>query len=333
MPDAKPQFPVLSIVGTTSVGKTEVALEIAHTLALEDSVDGVDIISADSKQVFQDLEILTGADIPEGFSRVRDTFISNKDFFQKDKIRLFGVSMIEPSDDWSVGQFQEYSHEIMRDSHQRQHAIIIVGGTGLFHKHLFNDDPTLQISPNEELRAKAEVMSVEELQQWLQQLDEQKYTAMNDSDRQNPRRLVRAIEVASAQPAETTIKPLSFVAQQYYLGLSLPTEIIEEKISARVQSRFERAKAEVTALVGEDTSNTAAATLGFSQLQQLLSEEISEEECLAIWTTAERQYAKRQLTWWRTVPDIKWFEVQDSENRSAAIKYGCSVLQHAIAPI
>lgn len=331
MPTSKTNFPVLSIVGTTAVGKTDLAFEVAHALLLENDVDGVDIISADSKQVFQDLEQLTGADIPSEFSRVHDTTISDRDFFEHQHIRLFGISMLEPTEEWSVSQFQQYAHSILKNSFALQHSVIIVGGTGLFHKHLFNDDPRLHISPNEEIRKKATTLSVEELQDWLKKIDADYFAQMNESDQHNPRRLVRAIEIAEADTTAVSIPALPFHPQHFYLGISLPVETLMEKIAQRVEYRLSQAQGEVVAVSKDHhISNMVQAILGFEQLSQLEAGTLSEAQCLADWTLTEQQYAKRQLTWWKAIPQIEWFDVKDNEQRKGAVNHAVNVLRHGV---
>jgi tRNA dimethylallyltransferase len=327
-------FPVLSIVGTTAVGKTDMAMAVAHELILENHETGIDVISADSRQVFKGLEVLTGADIPAEFTRTRDEKICDKDFFVHDTVRLFGVSMLEPSEEWSVGLFQTYAHGIINNSLKENRKIIIVGGTGLFHRHLFTTDPRLQVAPNQALRNEAAAMSVEALQAWLEKVDLDYFATMNNSDKNNPRRLVRAIEVGLAEMPETVAE---FSAQQihhFFLGLHAPLEIITDKITQRVAARMtSTAVDEVKTVVssGKIFSPMVESILGFPQLQRFITKEISSSECQEEWSLKEVQYAKRQITWWKNKSDVNWFNATDPAESAAAIKFGVSVLLHGVA--
>lgn len=191
---AKDNYPVTAVVGPTATGKTVRALEIAAEMLIGGKVAGVDLISVDSRQVYQGLEVLTGADVPEGFERIStqcNNYFANCD----DSIRLYGVSIIKPSDEWSVAHFLQYARNIMIDSWHGRRLPILVGGTGLYHQKLFAQDKRLQVPPNDEVRKRAEQMSVGDLQEWLGEVDHERLAMMNQSDRGNKRRLVRAIEV------------------------------------------------------------------------------------------------------------------------------------------
>lgn len=312
-------FPLFSIVGTTSVGKSEAVFHLCNVLQQNNPQQKVVIISADSRQIFEGLEILSGADIPDGFVTVRDENISPYPFFRKSNTEIFGLSFLAVSEDWSVSQFQAYAHYILQYAVTQQAVVFVVGGTGLYHKHLLNSDPTLHIPPNPEVRAKASGLSVAELQLWLQQINQEKFTQMNNSDQHNPRRLVRAIEVAltesfvdSPQPSATTLSAVD----HYYVGLKLPLEVLEEKILERVKARFSAgAVAEVQAILhaGHLISPQASTTLGFAQLTEYIVGKTPAEDCMAAWALADFQYSKRQLTWWKKENQVEWFDRSEAD--------------------
>ncbi len=298
---------VISIVGSTAVGKTAFALQAAQSVIERKKYSGVDLISADSRQVYKGLEIVSGADLPENLSS---------------EISFHGVSIINPDEEWSVSHFQQYAQSIIDQSLANNRLPIIVGGTGLYHDRLFETDPQLHIDPNQETRAKAEAMSVEELQAWLEEIDSEKLEAMNNSDRNNPRRLVRAIEIILAEPNST---PTSFSKKtnQTYVGLTDDLEKIEHKIALRVTERFEHgAVEEVQHLLGkyQDWSLPAFSATGVKEIAAYVKKVISQEECLKAWTLREFQYAKRQITWWQNKP-VKWFDIGKKDWQQQAIEY------------
>lgn len=309
------KYPVFSIVGTTAVGKTEFAFKAAEALLATKKHTGVDIISADSRQIYQGLEILSGADIPQGFEKQKDLSVSAFNFFEKDSIRLFGISCVKPDEDWSVAQFQEYAQPLIEQAHEQQRAVIVVGGTGLYHEHLFNTDPTLQIPPNEELRAMAQTLSVKELQQLLEKVDAARLSQMNNSDRNNPRRLVRALEVAGVgmQNSAPVADPKY---DQVYICLTVSLDFIIPKISLRIQKRLDAGVLdEVKSLkekYGERLCEQVTTTLGFEQIEQLIDGAISEEQAIQDWSVAEKQYAQRQLTWWKAKDIEARFQVDEN---------------------
>lgn len=302
----------ISIVGPTATGKTELAFEVAHQLLKEKKVGGVDILSADSRQVYKGLEILTGADVPEGFvvmaTQADLPYFSNIDH----SIQIFGISMIQPTDEWSLAHFVTFARRILQESWANGRQPILVGGTGLYYKHLFSDDPTPQIPQDEDFRIEAQKMSVEELQQKLNGIDANRFKQMNESDSENPRRLIRAIEVAiwqqnhrgsSLLQSGSTESPIvwSQVNNQVKF-VSAPLEILKERIKQRVQKRFvSGAVEEVQNLLTLNLPNTSQVltTLGVPEIKQYLEGSLLEEECQQLWALHEFQYAKRQLTWWK----------------------------------
>lgn len=299
---------VISIVGPTAVGKTEFALSLARQAIEHQKYSGVDLISADSRQVYKDLEVVSGADVPQDLPK---------------EITLHGVSIITPDQDWSVSHFQQYAQPIIDYALENNRVPIVVGGTGLYHDRLFETDPQLHIGPNEEVRTKAESMSVEQLQQWLQEIDVEKFAAMNNSDQSNPRRLIRAIEVAldktaTRDPDARQARPE--FAHHIYLGITDNLDSIERRIQQRVMTRFEQgAIEEVQHLIEQypDWSLPAFSATGVKELKQFLDGEITQDQCLAAWTLREFQYAKRQLTWWRA-KSVRWYDITDKNRYTSA---------------
>ncbi len=308
----------ISVVGPTACGKTDRALAIAGQLVREKKVAGVDVISADSRQVYKGLEILTGADVPEGFEVVTlrhaqcDTPQSNPNYFTNidGSIRIFGISMIDPTAEWSLAHFVNFAREIMQWSWSNNRQPMLVGGTGLYHKHLFSDDVTPQIPQDLTMRRKAENMSVADLQRWLAEIDSARLEQMNDSDRENSRRLLRAIEVATWQKkhgsgslTKSTNSPMLWSQVDNHVELvTAPLELIEKRIKQRVEKRFASgAIQEVKNLLKLKLPASAPVltTLGVPEIRSYLNGEISAENCQQLWALHEFQYAKRQMTWWK----------------------------------
>ena len=311
----------ISVVGPTACGKTDSTLDLARQLVREKKVLGVDVISADSRQVYKGLEILTGADVPEGFEEgvplrraQSDTPQSNPNYFTnaKGSILIFGISMIDPAEEWSLAHFVNFAREIMVRSWSNGRLPVVVGGTGLYHKHLFSDDETPQVPQDLTIRCKAENMLVADLQQWLAEIDSSRLEQMNDSDRENSRRLTRAIEVETwlkqnKKSSTDRLKPSdSAVAwskvENQVEFLSAPLELIEKRIEQRVEKRFASgAIQEVENLLKHKLPASAPVltTLGVPEIRSFLNGEVSAENCQKLWALHEFQYAKRQLTWWK----------------------------------
>lgn len=328
-----------SIVGPTAVGKTDLAFWLAKKLLQEQEFSRVDIISADSRQVYQGLETLSGADIPRDFrlqvqSDPQLSYFSSPD----DSIRLDGISIIKPDQEWSVAHFQQLAVKVIAQSEESNRLSIIVGGTGLYHQHLTNPDVLLRIPPNIQLRNELQELSVEDLQLLLARLNNEKLTNMNESDRANPRRLIRAIEIEKSQEKsrEQESLALSQIDSQILdepvvtLGITDATLRIQKRIEERVRSRFsDGAQTEVSQLMAnyENWSLPAFSTTGVKELRAYLEDRISAEECLQHWALSEIQYAKRQQTWWKKRNITEWISIQHSDWKETAAKIVWEKLQ------
>ncbi len=348
MSDLKSSKTLLSIVGPTAVGKTDFALWLASRLDQKKKWTGFDIISADSRQVYQGLEILSGADIPAGFQLVstHDKKSAIPVYFQKDHVRLYGVSMILPNQEWSVSHFQKMAQEVIQHAQQHQRLVMIVGGTGLYHRHLLNSDPILRIPPNKKLRNKWQKATVDELQQALRKQDSAKFESMNHSDQHNPRRLLRALEVSKYQRKKPQPKagppwaekakspacagrqnPKSTLPHRFF-GLTDDLVNIEQRIQQRVQKRFKAGAVQevATLLQLSDLSALLQTATGFSEIQEYLEGKIDQDTCLATWSRKEFQYAKRQLTWWEKDSSLNWQKISHPKWRELAFRQVLAIL-------
>ncbi len=312
---------IFSIVGSTAIGKTSFALELATQVLEKTAYDGVDLVSADSRQVYQGLEIISGADIPPRFKENKISQLTYS-FLTKNKINLHGVSIISPDSEWSVAHFQDLAWEVMRWAEQKNRLVIIIGGTGLYHDQLLNLDASLRVKPNKDVRRKAEQMKLTDLQNWTRKVNEIRFSTMNNSDVNNPRRLIRAIEIGlSSSKLQKKSPTLDF--EQIYVGLNQNLIKIEQKIKARVRERFVGAAIDEVKKLRQqyaDYSLPAFSALGVSQISQYLNGSLSKEECLQQWVLHELQYARRQLTWWKN-QDVVWFKIDKPEWKQQAFTY------------
>ena len=304
----------ISILGPTATGKTALALKIGQTLLDSKKIKKVHLLSADSRQVYKELEILTGADIPENWVPERDKNLAYPFFTNpKNNICLHGVKIISAKDEWSAAHFKKL-FENLKKNIKNDEKIIIVGGTGFYHLQIETEAETLSIKPNFELRNKLENKTVSELQELLKKSNPKKLGSMNNSDINNPRRLIRAIEIAQ-NPEKNNSKIEKTNYPKIYL--SLPKEKIAEKIKKRVGERFDQALQEIKNL---DWNSPALTSTGAKYLKQFSNNKISKEECLKLWSIQELQYAKRQITWWKKSQDLIKLEATDPKLLEKALQ-------------
>lgn len=311
-------LPFISIVGPTASGKTELAIELSKQLVKTKIAETVAVISADSKQVYQGLEILTGADIPANFIKSSSPVGGSSDFsfysYKADnKITLHAISIIKITNQWSLAHFRQLVDTVIKNNTVKNRLIILVGGTGLYHAHAFSTDRVIDIPPNPEVRYQASKMSLSELQSWVEKVNKNAFAQLNQSDRNNPRRLIRLIEKSltklNLSPEKTPDIP------HLYFGLKVQKDELFEKIIKRVETRLAGgAIAEVGStidtLIESGDPASISKVIGFQEIQAYLNGDISRKECVEHWAKRELSYSKRQMTWFKKNREIKWFEVQ-----------------------
>lgn len=257
------------IVGPTAVGKSEIAAEVAQRLRAE-------IISADAFQIYRGLDLLTAKPDAETMAKAPHHLIGT----------------IALTEEMNVERFRVLAEKVIA----RGKPVVVVGGTGLYVKALTHGLAELP-GANSRLREKLEGATSEELWRSLRTLDPE---GVQTIDRQNRRRLVRAVEVCLL-----TRKPFS--SQRVEWNQSLPengvllsrerTELYT-RINERVEQMFAAGVVEEVRAVGT-VGPTAEKTLGLREIRSLLAGEISQAECIARIQQATRRYAKRQLTWFQ----------------------------------
>jgi len=180
----------------------------------------------------------------------------------------------------------------------------MVGGTGLYHQQAYKPSETLNVKPDFELRKSLEDKTVEELQNILIEKNKDRLLSMNNSDKNNPRRLIRAIEVGIMKTNnQDNISPI--------IQVGLTTENVDEKIRQRVIKRLEQGVIEEVKEFEKKYPNNklqSKATLGYQEIIKFINQKISKEELIDLWTLSESQYARRQNTWWKKINNIEWFE-------------------------
>jgi tRNA dimethylallyltransferase len=257
------------IVGPTAVGKSEIASEVAHYV-------GAEIVSADAFQVYRGLDLLTAKPDPATLAKAPHHVIGT----------------IPLTEELNVEKYRVLAEKVIT----RGKPVIVVGGTGLYVKALTHGLAELP-GANSRLREKLDRTTSEELWRSLRVLD---LESAQTIDRQNRRRLVRAVEVCLL-----TGKPFS--SQRVEWNQSLPENGVllsrdraelYARINERVEQMFAAGVVEEVRAVGA-LGATAEKTLGLREIRALLAGEISQAECIARIQQATRRYAKRQLTWFQ----------------------------------
>lgn len=300
---------LLVICGPTATGKTSLAIKLAKKLNGE-------IVSADSRQVYKGLDIGTGKDLPKG-AKIKYLWIKKFGYYEVGGVKIWGYDLADPRHSFSVSQYLKFADRVITDIQKRGKLPIIVGGTGLYIKGIIDGIPTMEIPVNSKLRKSLEEKGVHELYEQLAQIDSLRAAEMNSSDRKNPRRLIRALEISmwKVTHGEKDKKTDRVIYDVLQIGLRAESEYIYEKIESRVTSRFrEKLKDEIASLLKNhvDWDMQSMSSMGYGQWRDFFEGKKPETEIIKIWENEEKKYVKRQMIWFKKDKRINWFDVNDT---------------------
>jgi len=304
---------LLYIVGPTASGKTALALSLSQTISST-------IISADSVQVYKNLDIISGKDIP-----FPTQFILDKDFknissefsigyFLINSTPLYLLDIVEPSYSFSVSDYQKIALPVIEKTLQQKKMPVIAGGSGFYVRTLLDPIETISIPQNRPLREELEKEDVEVLQKKLYSLDREKYATMNESDENNKRRLIRSIEVAQYRNNNPDVPKSKNSLESYdqlIIGLSVEREELKKIIDKRVEERIQKGAIEEAEILFKNYQNLSTQVKtanGYKQLFDYFSRKITKDEAMLLWKRSEYYNAKKQMTWFSKRNDIMWFD-------------------------
>jgi tRNA dimethylallyltransferase len=283
---------IIVILGPTSSGKSSVAIKLAQKFNGE-------IISADSRQIYRGMDVGTGKVTTQEQALAKHHMLD----------------VVSPKTNFSAAQFKKYAEKIIRDILKRGKLPIICGGTGFWIKALVDDVIYPEVKPDRELREKLGKNSVEELFAMLKKLDP---VRAENIDAKNPVRLIRAIEicktlgsvpaVASREPSSTKDNFRLFLQ----IGISLPKEKLHQNIEKRLKQRFNEGMIEEVERLHKENKiswkKMESFGLGYLWIAKYLQKQLPKEELFEKVYSAEKDYAKRQMTWFRKDAKIVWLK-------------------------
>lgn len=301
---------LLVVCGPTATGKTTLAISLAKKFNGE-------IVSADSRQVFKGLNIGTGKDLPRG-AKMKYLWIKKFGYYEIGGVKVWGYDLADPRHSFSVSQYIKYTERIIADIVKRGKLPILVGGTGLYIKGVIDGIPTADIPVSNRLRKSLNEKPAFELFELLAKMDPIKAAAMNSSDKKNPRRLVRAVEIATWHVTHEKdgheVKPLKNKWNVLQIGLTAEDSYLDRKIEQRVSERFrERLKNEIAGLLKNhvDWKMQSMSSMGYGQWQDFFEGKKSEMDVIRTWESEEKKYVKRQMVWFKKDKRIEWFDITD----------------------
>ena len=273
---------VIAVVGATASGKTAYAVELAK------QIDG-EIISADSRLVYKGFDIGTAKPSVE----------------ERQGIPHYMVDIVEPDVNYSAGLYAKEAKKYINDILSRGKTSIIAGGTGLYFNILLNNYDLPEIEPDWELRKSLNKLSYDELAQILYELDKDVFVEKNDK-----KKAIRYIEILKS--TGKALKEARGVNEVEYdvewIGLNFPREVLYERINRRVDLMMETGLVEETKGLLEKYGRipNIVDTIGYREIIMALDGVMSMDEAVDKLKQNTRNYAKRQLTWFRKNENIKW---------------------------
>lgn len=275
---------VIAVVGATASGKTAYAIDLARKI-------GGEIISADSRLVYKGMDIGTAKPTIE----------------EMQGIPHYMIDVVEPEFNYSAGLYAKEAKRCIEDIVSRGKVPIVVGGTGLYYRVLLENYDLPDVKPDYELRENLYKYSCEELLEMLLNLDEK---AGNSVERNDKKKLIRYIEII-----KLTGKPLDLARGKRdkefdveWIGLNFPREILYDRINKRVDQMIELGLVEETQELLEKHGRISniTDTIGYREIISYLDGELSLDDAKDKLKQNTRNYAKRQLTWFRKNEEIKW---------------------------
>lgn len=296
---------LLVVVGPTGSGKTDLSIRLARHY-------GAPILSTDSRQVYRGMAIGTAQPSEEQIEAAEHHFIASHDI----------------EDNLSCGEYEVQALARLKELFERHDHVVAAGGSGLYVRALcegMDDLPRADASLRAELSAQLAGMGVEALAERLRLLDPVYYERV---DRNNPARVVRALEVCLQ-----TGRPYSELRtgrrrkrdfETVKIGVDLPREVLYERIDRRVDAMMAAGlEAEARSLYPFRELN-ALQTVGYRELFDHFDGRTTLEEAVELIKRNSRRYAKRQLTWFRRDADIRWFAPDDDRSIIEYVDFGIS---------
>lgn len=297
---------LISIIGTTGIGKTKLAIEIAKHFETE-------IISCDSRQFFNEMNIGTATPSAAELAEVPHHFIGN----------------LSVQDYYSIGQYEKQAIQKLEELFQKHKVVVLVGGSMMYEKAVIeglHDLPEANEENKRKLEQILEEEGIEKLQNILEVLDPKYF---NKVDKDNPRRLFRAIDIIWQTGKSYTENISEQMNKRDFevirIGLQAPRETIYDRINQRVDLMLENGLlAEAESLIPFKT-NLALQTVGYSELFKYFDGTWTLDFALEEIKKNSRRFAKRQLTWYRKEENINWVNFENSVQESLSLLHTLNI--------
>ena len=280
---------LIVIVGPTGVGKTELCLQIAEHL-------NIPIVNADSRQIFSEIPIGTAAPTPEQQQRVKHYFVGNHHL----------------EDYYSASLFEEDVMQLLTDNlFNTSDVALMSGGSMMYIDAVCNgidDIPTIDDNTREWMKQRLETEGLPRLVEELKLLDPEHWKIV---DRNNPRRVVHALEICHMTGKTYTSFRQNAKKQRPFdiikIGLNRDREELYNRINARVLQRFDEGLVDEALAVYDKRGLNSLNTVGYKETFEYLDGLITIDQCIFNIQSNSRRYCRKQQTWFKRDKNIMWF--------------------------
>jgi tRNA dimethylallyltransferase len=309
---------VIVIVGPTASGKTNLSIELAKRMNGE-------IVSADSMQIYKYMDIGTAKPSME----------------EMQGIPHFLIDEVHPDEDFNVVRFKELAENYIETTLERGKQPIVVGGTGLYISSLIQNIAFSETESNWELRnalkKEAEDFGPDYLHKKLEEVDPE---AAHNIHPNNIKRVIRALEVyyQTNQPISYHNEMSRGIPSKYdfiLIGLTMDRQILYDRINRRVDIMLDNGLVdEVKKLVamGFADSIISMQGIGYKEILAYLNKECTLQQAVENIKQGTRRYAKRQMTWFRRISEIRWFNLDNYGNNVSVVEDVLTFVNNSIAP-
>ncbi len=284
---------LIIIPGPTAVGKTAVAITVAQHF-------GSEILSADSRQIYREMRIGTAVPSSQELAAVKHHFIQTRSIF----------------DYYNAFMYETEVLDLLPQLFRRMNPVIMAGGSGLYIDavcHGIDDIPTIDPAVRQQMLELYEREGLEGLQHRLREVDPDYYAQV---DLHNPKRLLKALEISvqSGRPYSSFLtrtrkeRPFRILKA----GLDLPREELYDRINRRVVQMIEAGLVEEARTLLPHRRVNALNTVGYKEIFDHLEGKLSLDKAVERIQANTRKYARKQLTWFRKDPEIRWFRPEES---------------------
>lgn len=293
---------LIVITGPTGVGKTDLTLEIAEHY-------GLDIINADSRQIYAEIPIGTAAPTAEQQARVKHHFVGTRHI----------------GDYYSASLYEQDVMKLLTESKEKQKDICIMSGGSMMYIDAvcngIDDIPTIRDDIRIMMKERLATEGLEALVEELKEMDPEHWQIV---DKHNPRRVVHALEIChqtgktytsfrknSMAPGSTRTLPDGTELNIIKIGITREREELYERINERVLQMMEKGLIEEARRMLPDRNENALNTVGYKEMFKYFDGEIPVEEAIRQIQSHTREYARKQLTWYKKDPTMTWFNLSD----------------------